>query len=119
MDAAIIGIGGAILGALTGAWITYWFSIKIAKRQVFNQAASSFRSTFTHDLTVLTTTPDDPFDILSKATADRKIAEAYFTRGLAYGKKGEIAKANGDFEKACELKYQKGCRKLKNPSANR
>jgi hypothetical protein len=34
MDAAIIGIGGAILGALTGAWITYWFLIKIDKRQV-------------------------------------------------------------------------------------
>ncbi len=69
METVIVGVPSAILGVLVGGWITYRFALDLAKRQVFNQAATLFRASFTDELTQLATTSDDPHDILSAAQA--------------------------------------------------
>ena len=52
-EIALISGGFAILGVLLGVLITYYFSIRLMKRQEFNQAAKEFRIAFSEELTKL------------------------------------------------------------------
>jgi len=83
MDTAIVSMVAAILGALAGGWITYRFALDLAKRQMFNQAATLFRAAFTDELTKLTTTFDDTLKILKAAQAKHVAAVFNFRWVLA------------------------------------
>lgn len=39
-------------------------------------------------------------------------APAYFLRGFAYNDKGEYTRAINDFQKACDMRYEDGCKVL-------
>lgn len=82
MDTAIVGVLATILGALVGAWIAYHFSLELAKRQMFNQAAMQFRAAFTDELTKLTTGSDEPYDVLKNAEVRHVSAGFEFRRIL-------------------------------------
>ena len=72
----IFGVLSTILGVLLGAYVTYYFSLELTKRQLFNQAATRLRAAFTDELTKLTTTLDDPHDILKNA-ATKHVAAGF------------------------------------------
>ena len=40
-------------------------------------------------------------------------APAYYLRGFAYNDKGEYVNATNDFKRACDLKYEDGCKALR------
>ncbi|MBI5750032.1 MAG: tetratricopeptide repeat protein [Nitrospinae bacterium] len=39
-------------------------------------------------------------------------APAYYLRGIVYNDKGEHANAINDFQKACDMRYEDGCKAL-------
>ena len=88
MDTAIVGVLATILGALLGAWITYRFSLELAKRHLFNQAAIQFRTSFVDELTKLTTSSDEPYDIL-KSAETKHVAAGFAFRWILPQKEQE------------------------------
>ena len=40
-------------------------------------------------------------------------SETYFTKGINYYNKGEYVNATNDFKRACDLKYEDGCKALR------
>jgi hypothetical protein len=88
MDTAIVGVLATILGALIGGWITYRFSLDIAKRNLFNQLAVQFRTSFTDELTKLTTSIEETYDILKRAAA-KHVAAGFAFRWVLQQKERE------------------------------
>ncbi len=81
-DSAIIAGIFTIIGVTLGAFITYFFSIKISKRQEFNKAASSFRKAFTKEIRLLSSPYTEgneiAIDIIRKAIVRHENAAILF-----------------------------------------
>lgn len=88
---AIIGVGGAIIGAILAGPITYYFSkilikithentIKLMQRQEFNQAAKDFIAAFHEELARLKLESISTYDIIKPALA-KQMAAYYTFRG--------------------------------------
>ena len=56
-EIALIGVGGALVGALVGAWIAYLFSLKLADNNFRREANRRLISTFHSELSGIYPTP--------------------------------------------------------------
>jgi hypothetical protein len=53
IEVAFIAGGFTVLGALIGAWITYWFALKLSVKNARREAGRRLRETFTSELSIL------------------------------------------------------------------
>lgn len=49
-EIALISGGFTLVGLLLGAWVGYYFSIRLMNRQEFNKAATNFRTSFIEEI---------------------------------------------------------------------
>jgi len=76
-EIALIGVGGAVVGALLGAWIAYRFSLKLADFNVRREANRRLIAAFHRELADIYPTPVNwPEDIVSFLRSKFSILQA-------------------------------------------